>query len=90
MNERIIKFSDEAWNIASEQHSIHSPLLLRTYTEKFAELIILDCKNVIRQEWFNENNTDPEQEGRSIAIHIGKKIGLDTALDVITDRFGVE
>lgn len=58
--------------------------------QKFAELIIKDCINIIRQEWFSENNTIPEQDARSIAIHVGKKLGIDSALNAVTNHFRVE
>ena len=58
--------------------------------EKFAELIVRDCINVIRQEWFNENNTVPDQDARSIAIHLGAKLGIESALHAVTKQFGVE
>ena len=61
------------------------------YNEKFAELIVQDCKNIIRQEWFKENNSEVDrQDTRSIAIHVGKKLGIDASLNAVTKHFGVE
>ena len=46
MNENLKTLSDETY-IFAEQYSIYSPTLLQCYTEKFAQLIIQECLNVV-------------------------------------------
>jgi hypothetical protein len=76
MNKRIEKLSDEAYDLASSQHSIHSPALLRTYTEKFAELIVKECADIADQE-SKDQRTD---HGRQAA---------DRIWHTIKNRFGI-
>ncbi len=58
--------------------------------KKFAELIIQECMNVLRQEWYVENNKEPDNDPRSIAIHVGTKSGLIRASNAVAKHFGIE
>lgn len=55
----------------------------------FAELIIRDTINALRQEWFDENNDKDETDKRETAIRLGKKLAYMNSVDVIIKRFGV-
>ena len=59
---------------------------------KFAELIVKECLNQCRQEWYDTNN-DPvinaNKDPRMIGIKIGIKQGAIRCLDRIKKRFGV-
>lgn len=91
MNERIRELAEQAELYAlDKQNEGDYDYFFDGFQEKFAELIVRDCTNVIRQEWFKENNAEYEKDSRSIAIHAGKKLGLDSALDAVTNHFGVE
>ena len=73
MNEQIEKLSDEAYLFAQSQHSIYSPELLRTYTKKFAELIVRECID-IAYEYDAPKMSGP---GMIIAGQIQDHFGLD-------------
>lgn len=91
MNRRIKELSDDAYLIARSTQSIHSPELLRTYTEKFAELIVQDAVNTLRKRWFDANNSIPATSAARLrAIHNGRKIGLMESVDALVEHFGVE
>ncbi len=66
MNEQIEKLSDEAYDYAQSQHSIHSPELLRAYTKRFAELIVKECAAMTR-------NLSPHRElaEKAVKEHFG-------------------
>lgn len=52
--------------------------------KKFAELIIQDCINICRQEWFDENNKPTiGLPSRDIAIHLGEKLGIERCVDAL-------
>lgn len=57
----------------------------KTYTfdkEKFADLLIQEALNVVRQAWYEENAKDTTgMDSRSVAIHVGMKGGLIKALN---------
>ena len=59
----------------------------------FADLIIRECMNECRQEWYDTNN-DPvinaNKDPRMIGIKIGIKQGAIRCLDRIKKRFGAE
>ena len=97
MNERIRELVDQAaWKTRMTHNNAYWRMQEElaediTWREKFAELIVQDCKNIIRQEWFKENNSEVDrQDTRSIAIHVGKKLGIDASLNAVTKHFGVE
>ena len=56
---------------------------------EFARLVVQDSMNAIRQEWYNENNKEPEDNPRSVAIHVGTKGGLNRALNAVAKHFGI-
>ena len=52
---------------------------------------IKECINVLRQEWYNENNTVIDDKNlREVNIHYGHKKGLIQAINKIEKLFGVK
>ena len=80
MNEQIEKLSDEAYLYAKERNSIHSPNLLRMYTEKFAELLLQDVITTAlnASRWHQEMKEDD-------AV-----VALCDLVDNIREEYGVE
>jgi hypothetical protein len=55
--------------------------------EKFAQLIVQDCVDSLRQAWYQENNKTPEPDARSIGIHVGIKAGITKSINTVANRF---
>lgn len=87
MNERIREFAEQA---GFNHMGIWNTIGIWEYHEKFAKLIVRDVTNLLRQEWFNENNDKEETDKREIAIRLGKKLAYMKSVDLITERYGVE
>lgn len=88
MNERIEKLALQATR--------HSPDGFYTYTqidaEKFAELIVEDTINIMKQEWYDRNNS-PEVEGetpRDIGLRVGTKSQTIRLMHMVQKHFGFE
>ncbi len=59
--------------------------------EKFAELIVSDAVNVLREEWYQLNNSEYNQDDpRSVGLHHGMKTGINKSMVLIRKHFGVE
>jgi hypothetical protein len=59
--------------------------------EKFTALVVKECIDVCRQEWYRlNNNPKVENDPRSIGIRIGQKNGVLKCIGEIGKRFGVE
>ena len=79
MNPRIKDLIEKCENFGSWDN--------KTYTfdkEKFADLLIQEAMNVVRQAWYEENNKSTEgMDPREVAIHVGMKGGLMKAINRI-------
>ena len=51
--------------------------------EQFAELIVQECTNVLRKEWFDENNKVSEEGPREVAMQVGRKNALLAAINKV-------
>lgn len=61
------------------------------HMEKFAELVVRECTNVLRQEWYQLNNSEYDQtDSRSVGLHVGMKSGVNKSMVLIHKHFGVE
>lgn len=96
MNERIRELAEQAYQeqdpelLTNASRTFEHGIWLSGYSKKFAELIVKDVTNLLRQEWFNENNDKEETDKREIAIRLGKKLAYMKSVDLITERYGVE
>ena len=96
MNERLKELAEQALDYAAiELATVNIGGQIefnRLYSEKFAELIVKECLNQCRQEWYDTNN-DPvinaNKDPRMIGIKIGINQGAIRCLDRIKKRFGV-
>lgn len=61
------------------------------HAENLANLMIIECKSIIRKEWYEENakSTD-DMDTRSVAIHVGIKGGLNMSLNAVNKHFGID
>lgn len=60
-----------------------------TVEEKFANLIVRECIDILRQEWYTLNNA-PKVEGetpRDVGIRVGQKSELIKMIHVIKQKF---
>ena len=58
---------------------------------KFAELIVQECVNQCRQEWYDLNNAAPKENetSRDISIRVGQKNGVLKTISRIKEHFGI-
>lgn len=67
---------------------------LEQFSEKFAELIVQECVNECRKEWYELNaesiaDDDPFADPRATGIRVGKKNGILKCISNIKKHFGV-
>ena len=57
---------------------------------KFADLMVQECIDVLRKEWYNVNDIETQdgESPRDIALRVGRKGGLTTAMNSISKHFG--
>lgn len=58
----------------------------------FGDLVVKECVDQLRQEWYELNNTESETLGdaRAVAILVGQKNGVLKTIARIKQHFGVE
>jgi hypothetical protein len=58
----------------------------------FGELIVRECIDQLRQEWYDLNNTESDALGdaRAVAILVGQKNGVLKTIARVKRHFGVE
>ena len=83
MHERIKELTKES----DLEECIDDAYLMRDdwhpFIEKFAELIVQECTNVLRKEWFDENNKVSEEGPREVAMQVGRKNALLAAINKV-------
>jgi hypothetical protein len=89
MNKRIQELAEQAGYK-------HSPTVRLAFSgfdkEKFAELIVEDTINILKQEWYDLNNT-AKVEGetpRDVGMRVGAKSQTIRLIHKIEKHFGVE
>ena len=57
--------------------------------QKFAELIIQDCVQVCKQEWYDLNNAPDvaDESERDIGFRVGEKVGVINCINKINQHF---
>ena len=85
MNERIKNLALEAELIYPVPPSTEEPLPHHVKAiEKFAALVIAECKKEIQKKWYEANNKKSEEmDDRGVAIHVGYKTGLIAAINAL-------
>jgi hypothetical protein len=91
MNERIKQLAEQAGISLSQKDFSYYWVESAEDIEKFAELIVKECTDELRQEWYDLNNTESELLGdaRAVAILVGQKNGLLKAISRVKKHFGV-
>lgn len=87
MNERIRELATQAHLSWCMQNDFDQQNL-----QKFAELIVADTVNVLKQEWYDRNNA-PEVENetpRDVGLRVGAKSQTIRLIHVIKKHFGIE
>ena len=88
MNKRLQELAREATFGRFNEHNSEAD---DASIEKFAELIVKDCVNVCRQEWYRlNNNPKVDTDPRAIGIRIGQKNGVLNCISNIKTLFGVK
>ena len=64
----------------------------KEFSQKFSELIVRECVEQLRQEWYELNNTESDTLGdaRAVAILVGQKNGVLKTIARVKQHFGVE
>lgn len=97
MNEELID------NLASQsgitQHSYSNPkhpdldgfIVSQEKLDRFAELMVQNTVDLLRQEWYDLNNTEtqPGESARSIGYRNGRKIEIIKLIEKIKTHYGV-
>ena len=83
MNTRLQQLMDRSFT--DEQGERFDP-------ERFAELIVADCIDELRHEWYDLNNGELDVLGdaRATAILVGQKNGVLKSISKIKKHFGVK
>lgn len=90
MNERINKLKEQAKEkVISHGAYGETEIYREINVDKFAELIVKECMDVLRQAWYDENAKKVDDDPRSVAIQVGMKSGLIQASNVVAKHFGV-
>jgi hypothetical protein len=93
MSERIQKLCLQAADGTVDPNSPFTPEEVINLQVKLAELIVRECVNQCRQQWYDANN-DPslnaETDPRKVGIKIGIKQGALKCIDKINTHFGVK
>jgi len=84
MNEKLIAFAERAGFELPQCWGTED----RAALEKFATLVVQECKNVLQHEWYAENNKSTvDMDERGVAMHVGRKDSMLTALGAIVKHF---
>jgi len=82
MNERIKRFSEQAINYATSNRPLpdlkDKDLFLNNLFEKFAELIVQECSNIVFEEGCTEDNQDcPNEKLYQLSNKIEQHFGFE-------------
>jgi hypothetical protein len=86
MNERIRELVEQAQYYANEQNDKHGVSWIRTYNEKFAELIVRECVTIINHGIDHTDYPHPNDTEKSM---IEMKAQM-WCRDAIKEHFGVK
>lgn len=89
----IEQLKSKCWKMAHEEigNDIYENAIANKAQDILVELVIKECIDVLRQEWYNENNKVIDNENlREVNIHYGHKRGLIQAINNISQHFGVK
>lgn len=99
MNKRIKELFKQAGGKTSVRNLASNPVqvvetheLWDNHIEKFAELIVKDTINIMKQEWYDWNNA-PSVEGetlRDVGLRVGAKSQTMRLMHMVEKHFGVE
>lgn len=88
MNERIRELAELA---GYKPIGTFADELMEIYNKKFAELVIKDTIDLLKQEWYDLNNTT-KVEGetpRDVGMRVGAKSQLISMIEKVKKHFGV-
>ena len=92
MNERIKELASHAWEYADSNSQDGDGRHGWLYRDKFAELIVEDTINILKQEWYNLNDA-PEVEDetpRDIGLRVGAKSQTIRLMHLIEKHFEIK
>ena len=57
--------------------------------EKFAQLVVGQCQDICRQEWYTLNNQDPAENetARDVGFRVGTKTGVMRCINLMGNVF---
>ena len=72
MNERIRELAEQATEYANEQNELHGVDYVMTFKEKFAELIVRECAEIVKDSpWKLGNSYAASDQAWLIKEHFG-------------------
>ena len=78
MNERIYKLFEQALKEFKQEHEYATYIVPDPIKEKFAELIVRECSNIVFEEGCTEDNWDcPNEELYQLSNKIEQHFGFD-------------
>ena len=94
MNERIKLLAEQAGisGYFAAGTKLATPIPLSPEMQKFAELLVEDTINIMKQEWYDHNNA-PKVEGetpRDVGMRVGAKSQTIRLMHMVQKHFGVE
>lgn len=88
MNNRIRQLAEQAWQWANNQVDIPKPQIVR-FEEKFAELIVEEHVELLKQRWYTLNNAVPEnnETPRDIGMRVGQKAEVMHCIHLLSNHW---
>jgi hypothetical protein len=77
MNERIRELAEQATEYANEQNELHGVDYVMTFKEKFAELIVRECVNVLDKAQWDKGEDWICADGTRIIPQIKEHFGVE-------------
>jgi hypothetical protein len=74
MNERIKQLATEAENYAHEQNELYGVSYILTYEQKFAELIVKECCDIVGDYYGQSKKSGP---GYTMICEIKERFGVE-------------
>ena len=93
MNERIRELADRLWRIHPKDIDAMGLKTRKEFYEqelkKFAELILQEHVELLKQRWYTLNNTKPpsDESPRDIGMRVGQKIEVQQCIQLLLNHW---
>lgn len=96
MNDRLKELMDQCWVQVTCDFDMQEGGLSTIKTvfdrERFAQLLIREHLDILRQEWYDLNNSEPvpEESPRDVGLRVGRKTEIVTLIDKVKKHWSYE